>query len=465
MPTVAELAQSIELAHQTGASIVNAKTVVNLKNEAVLDPAIRPEYSSADLTPPTPLPYQGRGEQDSPLLAGEGLGERSSLQYCVEDKTEPDSIFLTGTTGFIGAFLLNELLQQTQANIYCLVRSANADEGKRRIRSSLESYLLWDEPKSTRIIPVIGDLSQPLLGLSEDEFRVIASQIDAIYHNGAWVHHAYPYSMLKATNVLGTQEVLRLASQIKVKPVHFISTTSVFSSIEPFGVKIVRETDNPDDYPMPTSGYAQSKRVAEKLVTIARDRGIPTCIYRLGRVSGHSKTGVFNINDRFYRLIVGCIQIGSVPDEDAIEDLTPVDYVSRAIVHLSRQKSSLGKAFHFINPQPFHSKMLLELLRSLGYPIASVPYAVWRTKLLQIAESSPEHILSPLLPFFPERSSQKQVSNPAAIEFDCQNTLDGLAGSSIACPPIDEQLLHTYISYLIRSGFVEASQLKIGARG
>jgi amino acid adenylation domain-containing protein/thioester reductase-like protein len=481
MPTVAELAQSIELARQTGGSIINAKAVVDLKNEAVLDPAIRPEYSSADLTPPTPLPYKGRGEQYTPLhpsrspLQGErtedetfysrdGLGERPLLQYCVEDKTEPGSIFLTGTTGFIGAFLLNELLQQTQANIYCLVRSANADEGKRRIRSSLESYLLWDESKSPRIIPVVGDLSQPLLGLSEDEFRATASQIDAIYHNGAWVHHAYPYSTLKATNVLGTQEVLRLASQIKVKAVHFISTTSVFSSLEPFGVKIVQETDNPDDYPMPTSGYAQSKRVAEKLVTIARDRGIPTCIYRLGRVSGHSKTGVFNINDRFYRLIVGCIQIGSVPDEDAIEDMTPVDYVSRAIVHLSRQKSSLGKAFHFINPQPFRSKMLLELLRSLGYPIASVPYAVWRTKLLQIAESSPEHILSPLLPFFPERSSQKQVSNSAAIEFDCQNTIEGLAGSSITCPPINEQLLHNYVSYLIRSEIIEAPQLKIGAR-
>jgi hypothetical protein len=71
--------------------------------------------------------------------------------------------------------------------------------------------------------------------------------------------------------------------------------------------------------------------------------------------------------------------------------------------------------------------------------------------------------LSPLLPFFPERSSQKQVSNSAAIEFDCQNTLDGLAGSSIACPPIDEQLLHNYVSYLMRSGFIEAPSLKLGA--
>lgn len=459
MPTIAELAQSIELARQTGASIINAKAVIDLKNEAVLDPTIRPgvmliesQYSSADLTPPTPL------------LQGEGVGERLTKQYGVEDKTEPACIFLTGTTGFIGAFLLNELLQETRANVYCLIRSADAEEGKKRIQSSLESYLLWDESKSSRIIPVVGDLSQPLLGLSQDEFRAIASRIDAIYHNGAWVHHAYPYSTLKATNVLGTQEVLRLASQIKVKPVHFISTTSVFSPSEPFGGKIVRETDNPDDYPIPSGGYAQSKRVAEKLVTIACDRGIPTCIYRLGRVSGHSQTGVFNINDRFYRLIVGCIQIGSVPNEDAIEDMTPVDYISRAIVHLSRQKSSLGKAFHLMNPQPFRSKKLLELLRTLGYPIESVSYATWRTKLLQIAESSPEHILSPLLPFFPERESQKQVSNPAAIEFNCQNTLDGLAGSSIACPPIDEQLLRTYVSFLIRSGFIDAPQLKVGAR-
>jgi thioester reductase-like protein len=144
--------------------------------------------------------------------------------------------------------------------------------------------------------------------------------------------------------------------------------------------------------------------------------------------------------------------------------MTPVDYVSRAIVHLSRQKSSLGKAFHLMNPQPFRSKELLDLLRALGYPIESVSYATWRTKLLQIAESSPEHILSPLLPFFPERESQRQVSNPAAIEFDCQNTLDHLAGSSIVCPPIDEQLLRTYVSYLIRSGFIEAPQLKVGAR-
>jgi hypothetical protein len=95
--------------------------------------------------------------------------------------TEPTSIFLTGATGFLGAFLLQELLLQTQGNIYCLVRSADADSGKIRIQKNLESYGIWNQDFSTRIIPVVGDLSQPLLGLSSEEFKKMSSLIDVIY--------------------------------------------------------------------------------------------------------------------------------------------------------------------------------------------------------------------------------------------------------------------------------------------
>ena len=80
------------------------------------------------------------------------------------------AIFLTGATGFLGAFLLHELLQQTRADIYCLVRAANIEEGNRRLRNTLAQYLLWSEPLAHRIIPVLGDLALPTLGLSSDEF-------------------------------------------------------------------------------------------------------------------------------------------------------------------------------------------------------------------------------------------------------------------------------------------------------
>lgn len=394
----------------------STQPTADLNAEAVLDPTIRPET-----VPAQPI-------------------------------TEPACIFLTGATGFLGAFLLYELLQQTQADIYCLVRD-NTESGKKKLQNRLESYLLWDESFNTRIIPIIGDLSQPLLGLSEEQFRVMANKIDVIYHNGAWVHHPFPYSLLKATNVLGTQEVLRLASQIKIKPVHFISTISVFPVGDYSGVKVICEQDSLD-IQIPAGGYAQSKWVAEKLVAIAAERGLPVCIYRPGPISGHSQTGVFNVNDFLYRLMLGYIQLGSAPCGSLLLDIMPVDYASKAIVHLSKQKASWGKAFHLVHPHPVSSNILFNQLCSMGYPIQRISYDQWRAKLLDIAKKSPEHALYPLVSLF----SREQNSNQASVEIDCQNTLNGIAGSSIICPPIDDKLLSTYLSYLIDSGLVVAPQ-------
>lgn len=336
------------------------------------------------------------------------------------------------------------------------MRSNDAETGKRKIQKTLESYQIWYDSFSGRIIPVIGDLSQPRLGLSENQFQELTELIDVIYHNGAWVHHTSPYSTLKAANVLGTQEVLKLASRVKIKPVHFISTGGIFNLAgrSYTGVKVVREQDNIDEIEVPANGYVQSKWVAEKLVTIARDRGFPVCIYRPGRISGHSQTGVFNTNDFLYKLIVGCIQLGSMPDGDAMMNLIPVDYISYAIAHLSKQEKSLGKAFNLVNPNSFCSSKLVDAIRSLGYSIQQIPYEEWRNKLLDVAGSFPEHPLYSLIPFFPAKESQSDDLNRAELKFDCQNMLDGMADTSVSCPLIDDKVLHTYFSYLIQNGFI-----------
>lgn len=426
--TVAELAEKIELAGRKDTQFIT-ETSLDLGAEAVLDPTIRPDTLT-----------------------------RVSSTSCLDN-----AILLTGATGFLGAFLLFELLQQTTADIYCLVRP-NIESAKNKLQSSLESYLLWQESFSNRIIPVIGDLSQPLLGLSQEQFNSLAS-VDAIYHNGAWVHHTSSYSTLKAANVLGTQEILRLASLIKLKPVHFISTTSVFSDSNSAGVKL-REQDSLEHSPIDANGYVQSKWVAEKLITIAGDRGLPVCIYRPGRISGHSQTGVFNQNDFLYRLIIGCIQLGAAPAGNTSFDLVPVDYVSQAIIYLSKQQESLGKAFHLVNPRPLDANVLIDSIRSLGYPIEQISYEQWRTELFNIARNSPEHPLYPLVPFFAASNLQqsnasanrKRQASVAGIAFDCQNTLAGLANTGIACPQISDRLLHTYLSYLIHKNFLNPPQ-------
>ncbi len=155
---------------------------------------------------------------------------------------EPKNIFITGGTGFLGAFIIRELLQETNADIYCLVRAANAEEGKSKLKKNLEQYAIWQEEFTSRIIPIVGDLSQPLLGIGSEQFQILAANIDTIYHSAALLNYVFPYSALKAANVLGTQEVLRLACQIKVKPVHYVSSVAVFESTAYAG-KVVKEQD------------------------------------------------------------------------------------------------------------------------------------------------------------------------------------------------------------------------------
>ncbi|QIR40544.1 amino acid adenylation domain-containing protein [Tolypothrix sp. PCC 7910] len=367
---------------------------------------------------------------------------------------EPKAILLTGATGFLGAFLLAELLQQTTADIYCLVRADNFDDTHQKLQNILKSYGIWQEIWTSRIIPIVGDLSKPLLGLETEKFHQLASIIDVIYHNGAWVHHIYPYSILKPANVLGTQEILRLASQIKTKPVHFISSSGVVSSNVESGVQIVKEQDSLNESEFPNSGYCQTKWVAEKLLQTAAERGIPISIYRPSRISGHSQTGVFNSNDFLYKLIIGCVQLGSAPDVDIQENIVPVDYVSKAIVHLSKQETSFGKTFHLVHPQTLHSNMLIEQIRSLGYAIEQISYDQWREKLIDITQGSLEHPLYSLIPFFTTRQAQAENSQSGFLQIDNQNVINGLVGTSITCPPIDNQLLSVYFSYLIEHGFM-----------
>lgn len=389
-----------------------------LKADAILDPSIQPELT----TKPT---------------------------------INPKRILLTGATGFVGAFLLYELLKQTSADIYCLVRGESTDAAYTKLRDCLKFYLLLKPDLQSRIIPLLGDLSQPWLGLAESKFQELANNIDVIYHSGARVHHVSPYKVLKDANVGGTKEILKLACKTKVKPVHFISTTSVFPDIDRPGERIIREQDSIDGGRVSPNGYVQSKWVAEKLVNAAGSRGLPVNIYRLARVSGHSQTGVFNLNDYLYRLIIGCVELGYIPDAELIEDIVPVDYAARAIIYLSQQQN-WGKAFHVTHSQLVSTNIFFDKLRSLGYPIQQIPYAQWHQQLLSIAANNPQHALYPLVSLLSgnKNDSQKPPSDPVVVKLDRCNTLDGLSGTSITCPAIDDRLLDIYFSYAIEHGFI-----------
>jgi thioester reductase-like protein len=135
-------------------------------------------------------------------------------------------------------------------------------------------------------------------------------------------------------------------------------------------------------------------------------------------------------------------------------DFAPVDYVSQAIVHLSQQPSAPGQAFHLVNPHPLSADELIDKIRSLGYPLQQLPYEEWRSQLLHIAQHQPDHPLCPLVPLFPPPTNETSTNetSTAPLQFDCRNTLSGLAGTSIQCPPVGDRLLDTYFASLIANG-------------
>ncbi|HQV93621.1 MAG TPA: amino acid adenylation domain-containing protein, partial [Anaerolineales bacterium] len=270
----------------------------------------------------------------------------------VYEHAEPKKILLTGATGFVGAFLLHDLLKQTSADIYCLLRADDITQGLNRLERNLNSYQLWDESFAPRIQPVLGDLGSPQFGLSDEAFNELANQIDWIYHNGAMVNFVYPYAAHKSANVLGTQEILRLASRAKLKPVHHVSTLSILHNGDHDDGRVYRESDDIDEMSAPFGGYAQSKWVAEKLALQAGARGIPYAIYRPGLVSGHSLTGAWNTDNMISSMTRACLLLGAAPDLDVVANVVPVDFVSAAIVQISKSPDNWNQTYHLENPSP-----------------------------------------------------------------------------------------------------------------
>jgi thioester reductase-like protein len=419
-PTIEALSERLAQENRTQSQYTPE---VNLAEEAVLDPAIYPSQIFE-------FPHQ------------------------------PKRIFLTGATGFLGVYLLQELLERTNANIYCLVRAFDRISATERLKNNLERYSLWNKAIASRIIPVVGDLSKPMLGIDADSFEDLTQAIDTIYHSAATLNYVYPYSTLKAANVLGTQEVLRLACLGKTKPVHYVSSVAVFENAVYAG-KVVSEQDSFDHWQGISLGYSQTKWVAEKLVKIAGERGLPVSIYRPPLIAGHSKTGVSNTDDFICLMLKGCIQMGSFPNLDYLLDMSPVDYVSQSIVYLSQQRESIGQAFHLQHPQPVQLNKIVRLLHLVGYKINTVPYQQWQANLKNTVQ--PDNPLFTLQPFLLEKRSAAQLTiielylQEHRPKIGCQNTLAALQDSGISCPPINHKLLFNYFRNFLDSGFLQAA--------
>jgi thioester reductase-like protein len=367
------------------------------------------------------------------------------------DYDDPRRVLLTGVTGFLGAHLLRELLEQTQAEVWCLVRASDDARAQDRVERTLRQYRMWDASFRPRIKGVPGDIAKPRLGLSTERFELLASTVDSIYHSAALVNFVYPYSTLKAPNVGGTKTLLELACLTRAKAFHHISAVDVFVRGED---RTLYEADplEPRDVP---AGYIQSKWVAEKMVATVRDRGLPVTIYRPWIILGHSEHGSAHTTDYTCVFLKGCVQLGAAPDIPMTLNVMPADYVSRAIVHISRQPAGRGGIFHFANPHAEDLATVWDWVRGYGYDLARMSYRDWHAKARTV---SPDNALYKILPILIDGEEDLDTVSPENFRprIDTSHTDAVLAGSGITCPPVSRELCDKVLDYLTDVDFLES---------
>ncbi len=352
-------------------------------------------------------------------------------------------IFLTGATGFVGAFLLKTLLMESKnIRVYCLIRANNQWSALQRLQKVLSEYHLLHKGDTwfNRIIPIVGCLEKQYFGLSKMQFDRLAQNVDSIIHNGALVNFLEPYKQVKGPNVVGTQETLRLACQFSDKPYHYISTTSVFQGHHP-GTNI-HEDRALSSVETLVGGYAQSKWVGERLVMLARSRGIQANIFRLGRVSGDSATGVYNRNDIVMRFIETCLDLQWAPDIELMLDLMPVDYVASAIANIATQKNRLNNNFHLVQKQPIAARTLFRSLQLAGMKLKLVSEDQWIQALRAYNRCGTTGMSTFLDDIMCSRIALNQLGPQA--NYSTQNTLNALENTGISCPVLKAKLLNIY---------------------
>ncbi len=387
----------------------------DLDAEARLDPAIQPLPTAVDLNKP------------------------------------PHHIFLTGATGFVGAYLLRELLDQTSAHIHCLVRAHDPVAGFARIRENLASYGLWSERFAARVLPVLGDLKAVRFGWSPEQFARMAAEIDVIYHCGSKLSYVAPYEYLKSANVGGTEEALRLATTIRTKPVHYVSSLGILMAYQ----ELVGggEEDALDASKCPDVGYFRSKYVGEAVVRLARDRGIPVTIHRIGLIVGDSRSGVSNSDDFVARILIGSVLAGYAPDIRNAMDMTPVNYVAGAMVYLSQKPESLGRVFHLLNPNPIHWRDIFDSVEKVGYAVQHLPFHQWVQAIEEVAD--PDHNpLYPLMPFFHIQFARRMlgIDESHFRALGSEKTVAALRNWGYACPPVDDGMVRTFLAQFVDTG-------------
>jgi thioester reductase-like protein len=364
----------------------------------------------------------------------------------------PANVLLTGATGFFGPFLLAELLDRTPAAVSTIVRAADAEHARQRVAAALRRAGLWNDRRDAqlheRLHTVAGDLAQPALGLAKRDWEELAERADAILHNGAAVNYVHSYEELRAQNVGGTLELLRLASERTAIPFHLVSSTFIYGwTVKPV---LLEEDDNAAMQGL-DFGYAQSKWAAEQLVFAAARNGLPVRIYRPSLISA-STGGVGSRDDIAMRLLAFMIKQGLAVDARNQVSFLPADVAAEHIVAILRQLPTDDRVLHLTADDYYNFADVTRLITECyGYAFCyrSIPEFVAEMN----RRCTPDDLLYPLRVFLTR--SHRRIEAMRDKRYDNRNYRQARrqAGTVLREPPLRETVAHM-VNFLLRERLI-----------
>ncbi len=345
--------------------------------------------------------------------------------------------FLTGATGFIGRNLVERLLRR-EGTVFALVRAGS--------RGRLEELRTAWGADGARVVPIAGDLSQPGLGVSEEDLLTLRGTVDHFFHLAAIYDMAADAEAQEIANVEGTRHAVELAGTIEAGRFHQVSSIAAAGLYK--GVwreDMFDEAENLDTHP-----YFRTKHESERVVREECAR--PWRVYRPGIVVGDSRSGEIDKIDGpyyFFKLLQRARRVlpawlPAVGVEGGEINIVPVDFVADAIDHIAHQPGLDGRAFHLTDPNPKTAGEAINLFAQA----ADAPQAALRLDS-GVTDPATSLVRSGLRLFPPAKRAVKmtlsQLDIPPAVlnyvnyptSFDSTEAQAALAGSGIEAPPLE----------------------------